>query len=58
MLSEEKIRQRYLGTIKNYAKSGETRFLERMEILGEILEITPREEQALVDEAIEKYSDR
>ena len=52
MLNEDNVRAIYERKVRLYAKTGSDKYLWQMEVLGQILEVTAKEEEQLLQNAI------
>ena len=54
MTMEEKVRKRYMQAVRQFVKTYNERFLHHMEVLSEVLGLTPLEELGSVEQAMKE----
>ena len=54
MTMEEKVRKRYMQAVRQFVKTDNERFLHHMEVLSEVLGLTPLEELGSVEQAMKE----
>ena len=55
MLSESEVRKIYMREMRCFIKSGKDVFLDRMKVVGDILEIDSKEEERIFNDEYDKY---
>ena len=54
MTMEQKVRKRYMQAVRQFVKTDNERFLHHMEVLSEVLGLTPLEELGSVEQAMKE----
>ena len=54
MTMEQKVRKRYMQAVRQFVKTDNERFLHHMEVLSEVLGLTPLEEIGSVEQAMKE----